>query len=109
MTANPDSDPQKPWRRPSASRIAAAERRQAEIEAELAELRARAQQADQEDETRLRLVLGSLVRDGLPHSSKLQDYVRRELPARLTRRERERGLWQRLFPGEPDPEIPDRA
>ena len=57
------------------------------------------------DDDRLTWLLGRLLRDGLATDPELRAWVRRELPDRLTPRDRERGLWDRLFPSD-DGETP---
>ena len=50
------------------------------------------------DDDRLTWLLGRLLRDGLATDPELRAWVRRELPDRLTSRDWDRGLWDRLFP-----------
>ena len=66
---------------------------------------AREDLAAKRDDDRLTWLLGRLLRDGLATDSELRAWVRRELPDRLTPRDRERGLWDRLFPSD-DGETP---
>lgn len=54
------------------------------------------------DDDRLTWLLGRLLRDGLATDPELRAWVHRELPDRLTSRDRERGLWDRLFPSDDD-------
>ena len=57
--------------------------------------------AQKKDEDRLKWLLGTLVFDRLSDEPSLQEWVRRELPARLTDRDHKRGLWSLLFPNGP--------
>ncbi|WP_423208201.1 hypothetical protein [Paracoccus yeei] len=59
---------------------------------------ARQGEIDRKNDDRITWLLGSLVYERLGDNSALQDFVRRELPGRLTDRDHKRGLWQRLFP-----------
>ena len=63
---------------------------------------AREDLAAKRDEDRLTWLLGRLLRDGLATDPELRAWVRRELPDRLTSRDRERGLWDHLFPSDDD-------
>lgn len=63
---------------------------------------AREDLAAKRDDDRLTWLLGRLLRDGLATDPELRAWVRRALPDRLTPRDRERGLWDRLFPSDDD-------
>lgn len=76
--------------------------RTARIEARETARTAREDLADKRDDDRLTWLLGRLLRDGLATDPELRAWVRRELPDRLTSRDRERGLWGRLFPSDDD-------
>lgn len=72
--------------------------RKAQIDARLTALDARQNLSQKKDEDRLKWLLGTLVFDRLRTDSALQELVRRHLPKRLSQRDRDRGLWQMLFP-----------
>lgn len=72
--------------------------RKAQIAARLTALNARRSLSQKKDEDRLKWILGTLVFDRLRTDSVLQELVRRHLPERPSRRDRDRGLWQTLFP-----------
>ncbi|MGR3609164.1 MAG: hypothetical protein ACU0BN_09955 [Sulfitobacter sp.] len=74
--------------------------RRTQIAAQIAALDARQHLSQKKDEDRLKWLLGKLVFDRFNVEPKLQDLVRRALPERLTKRDRDRGIWQILFPGE---------
>ena len=60
---------------------------------------ARADVAAKREKDRLTWLLGRLLRDGMATDPELRAWVQRELPPRLTERDRQRNLWARLFPG----------
>lgn len=91
-----------PSRRPLQDRLDELARRRAQVDAEIAALNARARQDAKKDEDRIKFLLGTLVWDRLGEDAALQAFVERELPARLTARDHDRGLWERLFPKEAD-------
>lgn len=70
----------------------------AQLEARLTALDARRRLSQKKDEDRLKWLLGTLVFDRLRTDPVLQELVRRHLPERLSQRDRDRGLWQMLFP-----------
>ncbi len=72
--------------------------KKAQIDAQIAALDARRRLAQKKDEDRIKWLLGCLVFDRLSAEPALQELVQRDLPARLTKRDRDRGLWQFLFP-----------
>lgn len=79
-------------------------RKTAQLEARMEAIDARQGEIDRKNDNRITWLLGSLVYEHLGDNLALQDFVRRELPGRLTERDGKRGLWQRLFPedtGEP--------
>ena len=70
----------------------------AQLEARLTALDARRRLSQMKDEDRLKWLLGTLVFDRLRTDPALQELVRHHLPERLSQRDRDRGLWQMLFP-----------
>ncbi len=74
--------------------------RRTQIDAQIAALDASHRLSQKKDEDRLKWLLGKLVFDRFNAEPELQDLVRRALPERLTKRDRDRGIWQILFPGE---------
>ena len=70
----------------------------AQIDAQIAALDARRRLVQKKDEDRIKWLLGTLLLDRLSADPVLQELVRRDLPERLTQRDRDRGLWQILFP-----------
>ena len=76
--------------------------RTARIEARDTARTAREDLAAKRDDDRLTWLLGRLLRDGLATDPELRAWVRRALPDRLTPRDQERGLWDRLFPSNGD-------
>lgn len=72
--------------------------RKAQIDARLTALDARRRLSQKKDEDRLKWLLGTLVFDRLRTDPVLQELVRHHLPERLSQRDRDRGLWQMLFP-----------
>ena len=72
----------------------------ARIEARETARTAREDLAAKRDDDRLTWLLGRLLRDGLATDPDLRAWVRRELPDRLTPRDLDRGLWDRLFPAD---------
>lgn len=72
--------------------------RRTQIDNQIAALDARRHLSQKKDEDRLKWLLGNLVFDCMNTEPALQDLVRRDLPERLTKRDRDRGLWQTLFP-----------
>lgn len=88
--------------RPLQERLDELARRRAQVDAEIAALNARARQDAKKDEDRIKFLLGTLVWDRMAEEPDLQAFVERELPARLTARDRDRGLWEQLFPEEAD-------
>lgn len=73
-------------------------RRRTQVEAQIAALEARRRLSQKKDENRLKWILGNLVFDRLSAEPELAAVVRRDLPERLTQRDRDRKLWQILFP-----------
>ncbi|MBX8803187.1 hypothetical protein HBA92_20890 [Ochrobactrum sp. MR28] len=69
-----------------------------QIDAQIAALDARRKLSKKKDEDRLKWLMGNLVFDRLNSDPVLKDIVLRDLPERLTQRDRDRGLWQILFP-----------
>ncbi|MEP6049229.1 MAG: hypothetical protein ABJ226_23380, partial [Roseobacter sp.] len=63
-------------------------------------LSARRRLEQKKDEDRIKWLLGTLVFDRLSAEPALQSIVRRDLPDRLTQRDRDRGLLNKLFPTE---------
>ena len=88
--------------RPLQERLDELARRRAQVDAEIAALNARARQDAKKDEDRLKFLLGTLVWDRMAEDAALRAFVERELPVRLTPRDRDRRLWERLFPEEAD-------
>lgn len=84
--------------RPTDARIKELAEKKAQIDAQIAALDARRRLSEKKDEDRLKWLLGTLVFDRLSAEPALQSIVRRDLPDRLTQRDRDRGLWQILFP-----------
>ena len=76
--------------------------RTARLEARDAARTAREDLTAKRDDDRLTWLLGRLLRDGLATDPELRAWVRRALPDRLTPRDLERGLWDRLFPSDDD-------
>ncbi|WP_299822663.1 hypothetical protein [uncultured Jannaschia sp.] len=74
--------------------------RAAQLEAQVDAKDARVAVVAKREEDRLTWHLGRLLRDGMETDPELRAWVRRELPTRLTERDRQRNLWARLFPGE---------
>lgn len=92
-----------PQRRPTDTRLEELAEKKARIDAQMATLSARRRVEQKKDEDRIKWLLGTLVFDNLSGAPALQELVRRDLPPRLTERDRTRGLWQKLFPDdEPD-------
>ncbi len=86
--------------RPPNARIAELTQKKSQLDAQIAALDARRRLSQKKDEDRLKWLLGTLVFDRLSAEPALQSIVRRDLPERLTQRDKERGLWQVLFPTE---------
>ncbi|MDF3416654.1 hypothetical protein HKX54_19555 [Sulfitobacter sp. M57] len=80
------------------ARIKELAEKKAQLDAQIAALDARRRLSEKKDEDRLKWLLGTLVFDRLSAEPALQSIVRRYLPDRLTQRDRDRGLWQILFP-----------
>ena len=77
--------------------------KKAQLDAQIAALDARRRLSQKKNEDRIKWLLGTLVFDNLSaepalQSPELLEIVRRDLPERLTQRDRDRGLWQILFP-----------
>lgn len=85
-------------RRSPTERLEELVEKKTQIEAQIEALDARKRLQKAKDDDRLRWLLGSLVFDRLEDAPDLRNFVRRELPARLTERDRKRELWKRLFP-----------
>ena len=90
-----------PPRRSAYDRIEELVEKKAQLEAQISALDARKRLGQKKDEDRLKWLLGTLVFDRLSGEPSLQEWVRRELPARLTDRDRTRGLWFQIFPNDP--------
>jgi hypothetical protein len=90
-----------PPRRSAQDRIEELAQKKAQLEAQISALDARERLGQKKDEDRLKWLLGTLVFDRLSDEPSLQEWVRRELPARLTDRDHKRGLWSLLFPNGP--------
>jgi hypothetical protein len=73
-------------------------RKKAQLEARMQAIDARQQEIDRKNDDRITWLLGSLLYERFRDIPALRDFVRRELPGRLTERDHKRGLWQRLFP-----------
>ena len=89
--------------RPTDARIKELAEKKAQLDAQIAALDARRRLSEKKNEDRLKWLLGTLVFDRLSaepalQSPELVELVRRDLPDRLTQRDRDRGLWQILFP-----------
>ena len=84
--------------RPPDARIAELTEKKSQLDAQIAALDARRRLSQKKDEDRIKWLLGTLVFDRLSAEPALQSIVRRDLPERLTQRDKERGLWQLLFP-----------
>jgi hypothetical protein len=89
--------------RPPDTRIAELTQKKSQLDAQIAALDARRRLSQKKDEDRIKWLLGTLVFDRLSaepalQSPELVNLVRRDLPDRLTQRDRDRGLWQILFP-----------
>ena len=89
--------------RPTDARIAELTEKKSQLDAQIAALDARRRLSQKKDEDRLKWLLGTLVFDRLSaepalQSPELLELVRRDLPDRLTQRDRDRGIWQLLFP-----------
>ena len=81
--------------------------KKAQLDARITALDARRRLSQKKDEDRLKWLLGTLVFDRLSAGPSLQSpdlvqLIRRDLPDRLTQRDRDRGLWQLLFPDAPE-------
>lgn len=87
-----------PSRRSTDERLEELITKKAQLDAQIAALDARRRVQTKKDEDRIKWLLGTLVFDRLSAEPALQSIVRRDLPERLTRRDKERGLWERLFP-----------
>ena len=87
-----------PTRRPTDDNIESLTGKKAQIDAQIAALDARRRLTKKKDEDRLKWLLGTLIFDRLSAEPALQSIVRRDLPERLTCRDRDRQLWQILFP-----------
>ena len=72
--------------------------KKAQLDAQIAALDSRRRLSQKKDEDRIKWLLGTLVFDCLSAEPALQSIVRRDLPDRFTQRDRDRGLWQILFP-----------
>jgi hypothetical protein len=84
--------------RPPDARIAELTQKKSRLDAQIAALDARRRLSQKKNEDRIKWLLGTLVFDRLSAEPALQSIVRRDLPDRLTERDRDRGLWQVLFP-----------
>lgn len=84
--------------RPPLAHIDELAKKNAQRAAQIAALDARRRLSQKKAEDRLKWLLGNLVFDNLSADPALQELVRRALPERLTQRDRDRGLWQILFP-----------
>ena len=84
--------------RPPDARIAELTEKKSQLDAQIAALDARRRLSQKKDEDRIKWLLGTMVFDRLSAEPALQSIVRRDLPDRLTERDRDRGLWQILFP-----------
>lgn len=91
-----------PQRRPTDARLEELAQKKAQIDAQMDALSARRRLDQKKDEDRLKWLLGTLIFDRLSTEPALQSIVRCELPARLTDRDRARGLWDQLFPEDRD-------
>lgn len=87
-----------PPRRPTDDRLEELITKKAQLDAQITALDARRRAQQKKDEDRIKWLLGTLVFDRLSAEPALQSIVRRDLPERLTRRDKERGLWAILFP-----------
>jgi len=87
-----------PQRRPTDIRLEELAEKKAQLDAQIATLDARRRLSQKKAEDRIKWLLGNLVFDRLSAEPALQELVRRDLPERLTQRDRDRGLWQSLFP-----------
>ena len=83
--------------RPPNARIAELTQKKSQLDAQIAALDARRRLSQKKDEDRIKWLLGTLIFDRLSAEPALQSIVRRDLPDRLTQRDRDRGLWQILF------------
>ena len=84
--------------RPTDAQINELAEKKAQLDAQIAAFDARRRLSQKKDEDRIKWLLGTLVFDNLSAEPALQELVRRDLPERLTQRDRDRGLWQILFP-----------
>lgn len=84
--------------RPTDLRLEELAEKKAQVDAQMGALDARRRLSQKKDEDRIKWLLGNLVFDNLSAEPALQSIVRRDLPDRLTQRDRDRGLWQILFP-----------
>lgn len=91
-----------PKNRPTDEIINGLIQKKTELDAQIAALDARRRLSQKKGEDRLIWLLGRLVFDNLSDEPALQELVRRDLPDRLTQRDRDRGLWEILFPEEPE-------
>lgn len=82
---------------PIDDRIHALETKKRQISAQIMALDAKRQQTKKKDEDRLKWLLGTLVFDRFNAEPALQNIVERDLPDRLTQRDRDRGIWNILF------------
>jgi hypothetical protein len=82
---------------PIDDRIHALTIKKQQIGAQIMALDAKRQQTKKKDEDRLKWLLGSLVFERFSAEPALQNIVERDLPDRLTQRDRDRELWDILF------------
>lgn len=72
-----------------------------QLDAQISAHDARRRVQTKKDEDRIKWLLGTLIFDNLSDEPALQSIVRRDLPDRLTQRDRARGLWELVFPEDP--------
>lgn len=89
-----------PPRRPTEERLKELITKKAQLDAQIGTLDARRRGQAKKDEDRIKWLLGTLIFDNFSAEPALQSIVRRDLPDRLTQRDRARGLWELVFPEE---------
>jgi len=90
-----------PPRRPTHVRIEELTEKKAQLEAQIDALDARERLGQKKDEDRLKWLLGTMVFDRMSSEPALQEWVRRELPARLrSLRTADKGDYRKFTPKE---------
>jgi len=93
-----------PPRKPTEQRLDELVRKKDQLDAQIAALGARTGTERRKIENRAVWLLGRLLRDNLAEDRELFDWVRRELPPKLSERDRANGVWELIFPdGDEEP------